>query len=166
LVPSLKFGQKMENLDPELISQILEESEDFDDDSSVASRDPRLDNIDEKTKRIVRSLPRDVFADPDEEPIGLLNRAIPQGLNLDLDPDIVEALEDEGSSFEELDDEFIKSANIPRNFAKSPESDDESDRSDGLMYEIDEDEDNSQREVSRRFGQKREIVEDDRRSKF
>lgn len=40
------------------------------------------------------NLPTDMFASETEEKVGLLNKAAPHGLNLNLDPDIVEALDD------------------------------------------------------------------------
>lgn len=58
-------------------------------------------------------LPSSVFASEVEEDIGLLNRAAPQGLCLDLDPDVIAAL-DEDYDFDdpdnELEDNFIELA--------------------------------------------------------
>ncbi|XP_066461563.1 protein LTV1 homolog [Eleutherodactylus coqui] len=60
------------------------------------------------------NLPSSVFASEFEEDIGLLNKAAPQGLRLDLDPDIVAAL-DEDFDFDnpenQLDDDFVLQAN-------------------------------------------------------
>ncbi|XP_075059198.1 protein LTV1 homolog [Mixophyes fleayi] len=63
------------------------------------------------------NLPSSVFASEFEEDVGLLNKAAPvRGLCLDLDPDIVAAL-DEDFDFDDpenqLDDDFILKANDP-----------------------------------------------------
>ncbi|KAG8577521.1 hypothetical protein GDO81_010209, partial [Engystomops pustulosus] len=62
------------------------------------------------------NLPSSVFASEFEEDVGLLNKAAPRGLCLDLDPDIVAALDDD-FDFEnpdnQLDDDFILHANDP-----------------------------------------------------
>ncbi|XP_049577268.1 protein LTV1 homolog isoform X1 [Syngnathus scovelli] len=62
-------------------------------------------------------LPSSVFASDFEEDVGLLNKAAPiSGPRLDMDPDIVAAL-DEDFDFDDpdnmLDDDFIAKANIP-----------------------------------------------------
>ncbi|XP_053316853.1 protein LTV1 homolog [Spea bombifrons] len=63
------------------------------------------------------NLPSSVFASEFEEDVGLLNKAAPlRGLCLDLDPDIVAALDDD-FDFEDpenqLDDDFVIQANDP-----------------------------------------------------
>ncbi|XP_075985562.1 LTV1 ribosome biogenesis factor [Anticarsia gemmatalis] len=59
------------------------------------------------------TLPSSVFASEVEEDVGLLNKAAPQGLCLDLDPEVVAAL-DEDFNFEDpdnqLEDNFIELA--------------------------------------------------------
>lgn len=60
------------------------------------------------------SLPSSVFASEFEEDVGLLNKAAPQGLRLDLDPDIVAALDDDfdfDDPENQLDDNFVLQAN-------------------------------------------------------
>ncbi|XP_073527465.1 protein LTV1 homolog [Phyllobates terribilis] len=60
------------------------------------------------------NLPSSVFASEFEEDIGLLNKAAPRGLCLDLDPDIVAALDDDfdfDNPENQLDDDFILQAN-------------------------------------------------------
>lgn len=63
------------------------------------------------------NLPSSVFPSNVEEKVGVLNRAPPQsGLNLDLDPDIVAAMDsdfDFSDSENELEDDFIQIANGP-----------------------------------------------------
>lgn len=63
------------------------------------------------TERLM--LPSSVFASEFEEDVGLLNKAAPQGLRLDLDPEVVAAL-DEDFDFDdpenELEDNFIELA--------------------------------------------------------
>lgn len=60
------------------------------------------------------NLPSSVFASEFEEDVGLLNKAAPRGLCLDLDPDIVAALDDDfdfDNPENQLDDNFILQAN-------------------------------------------------------
>ncbi|XP_075233270.1 LTV1 ribosome biogenesis factor [Lycorma delicatula] len=72
----------------------------------------------EQTKEVPKSrsklkLPSSVFASEVEEDVGLLNKAAPQGLRLDLDPDIVAAM-DEDFDYDNpdniLQDDFIQIA--------------------------------------------------------
>lgn len=58
----------------------------------------RIENTNESKKELEKSklnLPAKIFESAEEEKIGLLNRAIPKGLQLDLDPDIVATFEDD-----------------------------------------------------------------------
>lgn len=60
-------------------------------------------------------MPSSVFQSDFEEPVGLLNKAAPvQGLRLELDPDVVAAMDDD-FDFENpdniLEDNFIELAN-------------------------------------------------------
>ncbi|XP_069829863.1 protein LTV1 homolog [Dendropsophus ebraccatus] len=60
------------------------------------------------------NLPSSVFASEFEEDVGLLNKAAPRGLCLDLDPDIVAALDDDfdfDNPENQLDDDFVLHAN-------------------------------------------------------
>lgn len=63
------------------------------------------------------NLPSSVFASNVEEKVGLLNKAAPvSGLQLDLDPDIVAAMDDDfdyENSENELEDNFMELANAP-----------------------------------------------------
>lgn len=63
------------------------------------------------------NLPSSVFASNVEEKVGLLNKAAPvSGLQLDLDPDIVAAMDDDfdyDNSDNELEDNFMELANAP-----------------------------------------------------
>ncbi|KAM9819135.1 protein LTV1 homolog [Syngnathus typhle] len=75
------------------------------------------DGADEKEQVVSIQLPSSVFASDFEEDVGLLNKAAPiSGPRLDMDPDIVAAL-DEDFDFDDpdnlLDDDFIAKANIP-----------------------------------------------------
>ncbi|NP_001085284.1 protein LTV1 homolog isoform X1 [Xenopus laevis] len=77
------------------------------------------------------NLPSSVFASEFEEDVGLLNKAAPvRGLCLDLDPDIVAAL-DEDFDFDDpenqLDDDFILQANSDDLRRSSHEKDDDDD---------------------------------------
>ncbi|KAG6453865.1 protein LTV1 homolog [Manduca sexta] len=100
------------------------------------------------------TLPSSVFASEVEEAVGLLNKAAPQGLRLDLDPEVVAAL-DEDFDYDDpenqLEDNFIELAmaegddedyddddesmsgddNSDKAFASDLDSDDESDSQDG-----------------------------------
>ncbi|XP_049577269.1 protein LTV1 homolog isoform X2 [Syngnathus scovelli] len=74
-------------------------------------------DADEKEQAVSIQLPSSVFASDFEEDVGLLNKAAPiSGPRLDMDPDIVAAL-DEDFDFDDpdnmLDDDFIAKANIP-----------------------------------------------------
>ncbi|KAE8602291.1 hypothetical protein XENTR_v10013937 [Xenopus tropicalis] len=103
------------------------------------------------------NLPSSVFASEFEEDVGLLNKAAPvRGLCLDLDPDIVAALDDDfnfGDPENQLDDDFILQANDPnsddlRRSSHEKDDDDWEDveseendyDSDGLVSDEDDDE--------------------------
>lgn len=62
------------------------------------------------------SLPSSVFASNVEEKVGLLNKAAPvSGLRLDLDPDVIAALDDDfdyNNPDNQLEDNFIELANV------------------------------------------------------
>lgn len=85
------------------------------------------------------NLPKNVFASEKEEKVGLLNKAAPQGLNLNLDPDIVEAM-DEDFDFDDpdnqLEDNFIELANAVN--SDEDEMDDEDVSSDMGGYSSEE----------------------------
>ncbi|KAI7810824.1 protein LTV1 homolog [Triplophysa rosa] len=94
------------------------------------------DNDEEKTKEDVSrvpasiTLPSSVFATDFEEEVGLLNKAAPvSGPRLDMDPDIVAAM-DEDFDFEDpenmLDDDFVLKANeVPDGDMGDDDDDDE-----------------------------------------
>ncbi|XP_061130219.1 protein LTV1 homolog isoform X2 [Syngnathus typhle] len=101
------------------------------------------DDADEKEQLVSIQLPSSVFASDFEEDVGLLNKAAPiSGPRLDMDPDIVAAL-DEDFDFDDpdnlLDDDFIAKANIP-NCAQLRGDDDGNDDS---WEDTDDDEDGS-----------------------
>ncbi|XP_035721445.1 protein LTV1 homolog [Vespa mandarinia] len=77
--------------------------------------DPVNVNEDEKKEDCKLNLPSSVFASNVEEKVGLLNKAAPvSGLRLDIDPDIVAALDDDfdfDDPENELEDNFIELAN-------------------------------------------------------
>uniref|UniRef100_A0A1B6KGV9 Protein LTV1 homolog n=1 Tax=Graphocephala atropunctata TaxID=36148 RepID=A0A1B6KGV9_9HEMI len=98
-------------------------------------------------------LPSSVFASEVEEDVGLLNRAAPKsGLRLDLDPDVVAAM-DEDFDFDDpnnlLDDDFVLKANASGDETLSEEDEDYEDMSG-------EDEDSS-----RMGGRSEDELEDD-----
>ena len=71
----------------------------------------RVENPNDHKKETAKiSLPPTVLESEEQEEVGLLNRAIPMGLRLDLDPDVVAAM-DEDFDFDnpdnELEDDFI-----------------------------------------------------------
>jgi len=89
----------------------------------------------EKNEKPKIMLPSSIFESEIEEKIGMLNKAAPQsGLRLDLDPDIVAAMDDD-FDFEdpnnELEDDFMVLAN-------QPGSDDESNKLEDVIEESDE----------------------------
>lgn len=95
------------------------------------------------------NLPSSVFASSVEEPVGLLNRAVPSsGLRLDVDPDVVAAM-DEDFDFDnpdnELEDNFLELANggaIDGTFDEADEDEMDSDDSSGTLgFESDEERD-------------------------
>lgn len=91
------------------------------------------------------TLPSSVFASEVEEEVGLLNKAAPQsGLRLDLDPDIVAAM-DEDFNFEDpenaLEDNFMELANASGASDDDDDDDDASINSDFNMSDDNFDED-------------------------
>lgn len=81
----------------------------------------RIENSNSKTtnKNSAKiSLPSSVFASNVEEKVGLLDKAIPtSGLQLDLDPDIVAAMDDDfdyDDPENELEDNFFELANVAK----------------------------------------------------
>lgn len=99
-------------------------------------------NTKEKNKKPQVMLPSSMFESEIEEKIGMLNKAAPQsGLRLDLDPDIVAAMDDD-FNFEdpnnELEDDFIMLANQPGSDDennKLNDIDEESDKYDSEAYD-------------------------------
>lgn len=90
------------------------------------------------------NLPSSVFASNVEEKVGLLNKAAPvSGLRLDLDPDVVAALDDDfdfDDPENELEDNFIELANAGSGDEKNVDDDDKSELFDEFTEESDEDE--------------------------
>ncbi|XP_063739221.1 protein LTV1 homolog [Eleginops maclovinus] len=85
------------------------------------------------------NLPSSVFASEFEEEVGLLNKAAPiSGPRLDMDPDIVAAL-DEDFDYEDpdnlLDDDFIMKANVMCGAMEVEGGDEEDDDDDGDEWE-------------------------------
>lgn len=82
------------------------------------------------------NLPSSVFESNVEEKVGLLNKAAPTGLQLDVDPDIVAAMDDDfdfDDPENQLEDNFIELANTgcsDREFAEDQEYEYESDEFD------------------------------------
>lgn len=96
-------------------------------------------SVDKKNEII---LPSSVFESNVEEKVGLLNRAATSGLQLDLDPDIVAALDDDfdfDDPDNELEDDFMQLANAEG--GEDGSSEDSSEVSDA--FESDEDADGS-----------------------
>lgn len=104
----------------------------------IQSQDRDIDTDKEITDNI--KLPSSVFASEVEEDVGLLNKAASQGLCLDLDPEVVAAL-DEDFDFEDpdnqLEDNFIELAMGDGGDAKEYEG--EEDGGDDSMYDDDDD---------------------------
>lgn len=98
-------------------------------------------------------LPSSVFASAVEEDVGLMNKAASQGLCLDLDPEVVAAL-DEDFDFEDpdnqLEDNFIELAmgdegsDIESDEERSMSGDDDSDKAFASDLDSDDDSDQSQ----------------------
>ncbi|XP_070847400.1 protein LTV1 homolog [Chaetodon trifascialis] len=90
-------------------------------------------DTDEAVPMATINLPSSVFASEFEEDVGLLNKAAPiTGPRLDMDPDIVAALDDDfdyGDPDNILDDDFIMKANCASG-AVNAEGDDEDDDDD------------------------------------
>ncbi|XP_038568229.1 protein LTV1 homolog [Micropterus salmoides] len=91
------------------------------------------------------NLPSSVFASEFEEEVGLLNKAAPiSGPRLDMDPDIVAAL-DEDFDFDDpdnmLDDDFIIKANTASGAVDIEGDDDEDDGDDDEWEDTDEEDD-------------------------
>ncbi|XP_065223601.1 protein LTV1 homolog [Planococcus citri] len=96
-----------------------------------------------KNEKQKLNLPSSVFASEVEEEVGLLNKAAPQsGLRLDLDPDIVAAMDEDFNYSDpenELEDNFIELANQPGS-GSEPQSGDEYEE--GSEFEYDDDDSN------------------------
>ncbi|KAK3909131.1 Protein LTV1-like protein [Frankliniella fusca] len=123
----------------------------------------------EKPKQL--NLPSSVFASEIEEEVGLLNKAAPQsGLRLDLDPDIVAAM-DEDFNFDdpdnELEDNFMELANA----SGDDDNDDKSINSDFNMSDEDFDEeasdvDSESRDELGSLGRPCQFEDEETRSRF
>lgn len=118
------------------------------------------------------NLPSSVFASEVEEDVGLLNKAAPQGLRLDLDPDIVAAM-DEDFDFDdpenELEDNFIELANDP----DASDEEDGSVGSDFNMSELDDEEEDGSEDgsetrdkVGKLGGRMCQFADEETRSRF
>ncbi|XP_072265107.1 protein LTV1 homolog [Pyxicephalus adspersus] len=80
----------------------------------IVTDDGKVEEEDEIILPPAINLPSSVFASEFEEDVGLLNKAAPRGLCLDLDPDIVAALDDDfdfSDPENQLEDDFIIKAN-------------------------------------------------------
>ncbi|KAM4040960.1 protein LTV1 homolog [Anomaloglossus baeobatrachus] len=80
----------------------------------IVTPDGKVEEAADHTQGPSINLPSSVFASEFEEDVGLLNKAAPRGLCLDLDPDIVAALDDDfdfDNPENQLDDDFILQAN-------------------------------------------------------
>ncbi|XP_063542601.1 protein LTV1 homolog isoform X2 [Cydia strobilella] len=122
------------------------------------------------------NLPSSVFASAVEEDVGLLNKAATQGLCLDLDPEVVAAL-DEDFDFEdpenELEDNFIELAMAEGGDGSDGEEyeDDDSmanDSDQAFASDLDSDDDSNPQETRRMpvWEREREREQDDTRSRF
>lgn len=89
--------------------------------NSLTSEWERIDSVNtsktnDKKDAPKISLPSSVFASNVEEKVGLLNKAAPvSGLRLDLDPDVIAALDDDfdyNNPDNQLEDNFIELANV------------------------------------------------------
>lgn len=83
----------------------------------IVTQDGKVEEEVEQIQPPTLNLPSSVFASEFEEAVGLLNKAAPvRGLCLDLDPDVVAALDDDfdfSDPENQLDDDFILKANDP-----------------------------------------------------
>ncbi|XP_054003020.1 protein LTV1 homolog [Hylaeus anthracinus] len=107
---------------------------------------PNVSKTSDKKDTPKINLPSSVFASNVEEKVGLLNKAAPtSGLRLDLDPDVVAALDDDfdfDDPENELEDNFIELAENGDNESTDNEYDEESDvSSEGHMKLSDEEQD-------------------------
>ncbi|XP_076296798.1 LTV1 ribosome biogenesis factor isoform X2 [Lasioglossum baleicum] len=112
------------------------------------------------------NLPSSVFESSVEEKVGLLNKAAPvSGLRLDLDPDIVAAMDEDfdyDDSENELEDNFIELANADVSGNEEEDDDDEYNRSSGGLALSDEEQD----EVCSLNGPQYTFREEETRSRF
>ncbi|KAK1886163.1 Protein LTV1 like [Dissostichus eleginoides] len=105
------------------------------------------------------NLPSSVFASEFEEEVGLLNKAAPiSGPRLDLDPDIVAAL-DEDFDYDDpenqLDDDFIMKANVMCGAMEVEGGDEEDEDGDGEGWEDTDEEGDVDSEFSDEDGERR-----------
>ncbi|XP_034187471.1 LTV1 ribosome biogenesis factor isoform X1 [Osmia lignaria lignaria] len=116
------------------------------------------------------NLPSSVFASNVEEKVGLLNRAAPvSGLQLDLDPDVVAAMDDDFNYEDpenQLEDNFIELANVSSSDGEFPQDQDDGQASDfsseGHMELSDEEQD----EVHSLNGPQYTFKEEETKSRF
>lgn len=94
------------------------------------------------------NLPSSVFASEFEEDVGLLNKAAPvRGLCLDLDPDVVAALDDDFNFSDpenQLEDDFVLKANDLASGAQRNENEGDDDEWEDVDDDDEEDSDDSQ----------------------
>ncbi|XP_033337022.2 LTV1 ribosome biogenesis factor [Megalopta genalis] len=132
--------------------------------TSTSKKDEKSDNKD--APKI--NLPSSVFASNVEEKVGLLNKAAPvSGLRLDLDPDVVAAMDDDfdfSDPENELEDNFIELANTE--FSGEGEDEEEYDlsnvSSEGRLALSDEEQD----EVCSLNGPQYSFREEETKSRF
>lgn len=129
------------------------------------------DDLEESRPQVTKIyLPSSVFASEVEEEIGMLNKAAPQsGLRLDLDPDIVAAMDDDfdfDDPENQLEDNFVELANA----VDSNEEDEEYDSDDiasneGSLGETEEEEDEND-EIRSLPGSELTFGEEETKSRF
>ncbi|XP_018419936.1 PREDICTED: protein LTV1 homolog [Nanorana parkeri] len=97
----------------------------------IVTHDGKVEDEVEHISPPTLNLPSSVFASEFEEDVGLLNKAAPvRGLCLDLDPDVVAALDDDfdfSDPENQLDDDFIIKANDPSTEAQRNQYDGDDD---------------------------------------
>ncbi|XP_040285176.1 protein LTV1 homolog [Bufo bufo] len=108
----------------------------------IVTEDVKVQEEDEFIQGPSIKLPSSVFASEFEEDVGLLNKAAPRGLCLDLDPDIVAALDDDfdfDNPENQLDDDFILQANDTATIVKNEYGTDDNEWEDVDSGEEDDD---------------------------
>ncbi|XP_049789634.1 protein LTV1 homolog isoform X1 [Schistocerca nitens] len=129
------------------------------------------ENLEESLSQVTKIyLPSSVFASEIEEEIGMLNKAAPQsGLRLELDPDVVAAMDDDfdfDDPENQLEDNFVELANAVDSNEEDKEYDSDDTASTGDSLEETEEEEDENDEICSLPGSEFTFAEEETKSRF